>query len=567
MKGTIIKRPLRKTAGIYTKSTGLEMIRCVFPYNPLYIDEIKKFQGKSFLKKEKCWIIPLSLENCFALKECQYTFTEDLRKWANKEYRRKNNPIKPEQITLKGFKKTPRQYQKEGIAMMVNFGGRALLADEMGLGKTIQMLGYVHIYSKQRPVLFITSASLKLNTAQEIKECMVNEPVQILQGRSPYELKREGIVICNYDILHYWKKYLSEFGFNIVLMDEAHKVSNPSAERTKAAKVIAKKAKKLIIATGTPADKPKRLYPLIQMIKPSLFPVEYTYMYRYCDPKNNGFGMTFEGLTNGKELHKVLKENLMIRRLKKDVEKELPEKQYHFIPIELTNRKKYDRAEDNFLMFLRGEIEIEAKRKVKQMGDEFQINQRQIRKKQRNAVKKANGFTEMEKLKQVTIEGKISGVIDWIDDFLESGNKLVVFCEHIFTVEKLAEKYKKICVEITGRVTAKQKQNAVNKFQKDKKIKLCITNKAGQEGLTLTAAYNLAHIEYPETPKDVKQRNDRIHRIGQKEMCNIYYLFAENTIEEKTAKRLDEKARMANAVFDDITHDTEDMITYLKRIN
>ena len=232
----------------------------------------------------------------------------------------------------------------------------------------------------------------------------------------------------------------------------------------------------------------------------------------------------------------------MLRRKKKDVLKELPAKVWSFIPMELDNRKEYVQAENNFIKWVH-----ETKGK--------------------DAAEKARGaevLSSIEALKQLAVKGKLEQAMDWIEDFLQSGKKLVVFATHKFVIQTLVDEFPDISVKVDGSVSMKKRQEVVDQFQKDKKIKLFIGNiKAAGVGITLTAASDVAFLELPWTPGELEQASDRVHRIGQNDSVSIYYLLAHETIEDKIATMIDNKRKILDGILDGKETDDESLLTKL----
>lgn len=463
-------------------------------------------------------------------------------------------------------------YQKEGVRRLVELDGRALLADEMGLGKSCQILTYLSINPDIRPALIFCPASLKLNWAKECFKWLDTDErcnaVYILSGRGNKTVERvrmvrgqlelteisklpkTGIVIVNYDVLANefekkideqtgdkikielkgtaWIDELINYPFKILVPDEAHKLNNTKSNRTKAFKKLMKKKTRFIPTTGTPLNKPMELFPVLNALAPDLFPDYWKFGMRYCNPKNNAFTTTFKGASNTKELHTKL-QNIMIRRLKADVLPELPPKIRTIVPVPLNNRKEYRSAEQDIVAYLE---QLDPKQAMKAM----------------NAV----GFAKMAKLQELALKGKIDSCVEWIEDFLESGEKLVVFCTHNPAVDALQKAFKKISVTVNGKVTGKARNEAVEAFQNDPKVRLFIGNiDAAGVGLTLTAASNVAFLELPWSPNDVEQAIDRCHRIGATAECiNVYFLLASNTIDEDLGEIIDEKLTNIKRIMD-----------------
>jgi len=159
----------------------------------------------------------------------------------------------------------------------------------------------------------------------------------------------------------------------------------------------------------------------------------------------------------------------------------------------------------------------------------------------------------------LAVHGKLKQTIAWIKDFLNVEDKLVLFAVHKFVIDALMQEFAGIAVKVDGSVTGINRQKAVDEFQTNKDVKLFIGNKAAEEGITLTASSNVVHLEYPWSPSSIDQRNDRCHRIGQKNSVNIYYLLAQNTIEEKIIKLLDKKRKIIDNIIDGINTPIESL--------
>jgi hypothetical protein len=138
------------------------------------------------------------------------------------------------------------------------------------------------------------------------------------------------------------------------LVHNCHYIKNSAAQRTKATKTLAKGIPHRLGLTGTIIlNRPVEGFNAFNIINPTIFPKFWHYAQRYCAPRNNGFGWDFTGASNTVELHEKLVNSFMIRRLKKDVLQDLPDKQYSFTPIEIDNEKEYENAERDFIAFVR----------------------------------------------------------------------------------------------------------------------------------------------------------------------------------------------------------------------
>ena len=140
----------------------------------------------------------------------------------------------------------------------------------------------------------------------------------------------------------------------------------------------------------------------------------------------------------------------------------------------------------------------------------------------------------------------------------------MVFAVHKFVIDALMQEFGKAAVKIDGSVSGANRQLAVDKFQNDPKTRLFVGNiKAAGVGITLTAASNVVFLELPWTPGELAQAEDRCHRIGQKDTVNVYYLLAQNTIEEKIASLLDSKRKVLDAVLDGEETESASLISEL----
>ena len=534
-----IKTTSKRRISLAINKDGERVIMIDFPYDLDMIHRIRSIPGRKHHKEQTCWSVPLSKETTEKFVRWGFTIDERLEKYLNKkELKQKELEV----MTIKGLKGRLYPYQSSGVAFVDSKDGRALIADEMGLGKTIEALAWLQLHPKRRPVIIVTPAAVKINWSRKASEWMTDPGVEILYGEKPWDPTGD-ILIINYDILPKWVNKLLMMSPKVLIADECHYFKNNKAKRTKAMKKLAKFIPYFIGLSGTPIEnRPSELYNVISIINQSLFPKFWHFAKRYCGLRHNGFGWDYSGVSNTKELHELLTSSIMIRRLKKDVLKELPAKTYSYVPIEIDNSKDYKSAENDFIAYIR----------------QFKGNNAAIR------AKRAQALASTEVLKQLAVKGKIDSVISWIEDFLESDQKLVVFARHRFVVNTLMEAFPNVSVKIDGSVTGDKKQETEDRFQNDSSIRLLVGNlKAAGTGITLTAASNVAILEFPWTPGALSQAIDRCHRIGQKNGVVAHFLIATGTIEEKIAKLIDKKQKILDAVMDGKITKNEDLLMAL----
>lgn len=556
-------------------------IKITFEFDMKEVERVKTLSGRKFhgSQKEKFWTAPATLENVQRLKEWGYLLDDQLQAMVVEQVKEEQQAQQP--VTeVPGLKMDLFPYQKEGVQFIQQQRGRALLADEMGLGKTAQTLAWLQLNPAKRPVVIVVPATLKLNWQREAEKWMPNPKVQVLYGTNPNLPIIGELVVINYDILPKWVPTLKAIKPQVLILDECHKIKNNAAQRTKATKQLAKGIPHVIAISGTPIiNRPVEAFNSINLIDPDLFKNFWHFSQRYCDAKHDGYGWNFNGASNTGELHEKLTQSIMIRRLKKDVLKDLPEKLYAFQPIELDNQKEYDLAEKNFLQYIREStmadlsskeqaLQQQVQQTMKKQGiDNYElptINKEDIIAQKVRRVQGAETLTQIETLKQVAVKGKLNQVVSWISDFLESGEKLVVFAVHKFAVDALMQAFPGIAVKIDGSVSMTQRDAVIQQFQEDPKTRLFVGNiDAAGVGITLTASTNVAIIELPWTPGQLTQAEDRCHRIGTKGNVTIHYLLAAGTIEEKIARLLDDKRRVLDAVLDGKAVNTGSLISEL----
>lgn len=431
-------------------------------------------------------------------------------------------------LLKKNLKSNPRKYQIQGIRFIEKRNGRALICDEMGLGKTYQVIGWTAIkqLKKDISVLIICPSQVKYQWQNMMKD-EAKKSTEILEGRTPY-LYTEKISIINYEILQYWIDFLLLSPPDLIVIDECQYVKNPKSKRTKATYTLSKKSKYIIGLSGTPIlNRPVEFFPVLNMIDSKEFPSFWKYAFRYCNPKRRfrGKGWDFNGATKLDELHERVSK-IMIRRLAKEVLKELPKEQKIIIPVSIDNRKEYEKANENF------------KEWMEENGGEEAVLK----------AKKAIALVKKGKLRNLIAEGKLKIAYKWIDDWLDqnSDSKLVIFCVHHNIIDQLYKQYPYSAV-IHGRITGKKREEQKEKFLKDKKSRLLIGNMktlgVGVDGLQATS-HTVLFLEIGWTPADHDQAIARILRSGIKsDIMFTYFLLGKGTIEEEDYYNLIEPKR------------------------
>lgn len=521
------KPKVQKEATVFKDARGDQSLKITFPFNREDLGFVKSLIGRRFNSAEKYWTAPLNIDNYEKLKKAEWPIAPQVHEFFNQQTI-DITTLDTDSLVIPGLKMTLFPFQKKGVAFTEERGGRVLIGDEMGLGKTVQALGWIQLHPELERILIVVPASLKLNWKKEINAWTTRNRIEILRGQSPYTIKGD-VVIINYDILTHWVGAIREWSPSTIVADECHYAKNNKAKRTKALKILSKSVNHFIALSGTPiVNRPVEFFNAIKMVDGTMFPNYWDYVHKYCGARHNGFGWDFSGATNTQELHERLVKTIMIRRRKEEVLKDLPPKIRSFVPCSINNYDEYIKARDYFISYVRNTKGDDAA--FKAMGAEV--------------------LGQIETLKQLSVQGKLDEAMDWIRNFLDSGQKLVVFAVHRFVIDRLMQEFKE-AVKIDGSVSTDKRQEVVDRFQTDENVRLFVGNiKAAGVGLTLTAASNVAFLELPWTPGELSQAEDRCHRITQYYAVNIYYLLAEGTIEQDIAELLDQKRKVIDSVLD-----------------
>lgn len=405
---------------------------------------------------------------------------------------------------------------------------------------TAQSIHYLKNHPELRPAVIVVPASVKINWERELRKWGVKERTRIISGRNGNCSSEDQITIINYDILGNHTFHLENLRPKLIIADESHMLKNPHAQRTKALKYIAKGVKHIICISGTPiVNRPSEFYTTLNLLAPEMFNNHQRYLEEYCNAKRDSSG---KGASNVDRLYKILSSTIMIRRLRKDVIADLPEKTRDIIPMPLTNRHEYEEAEDDIIEYIRTHDGDGAARKAM-----F-----------------AETVVKFEKLRQLCIKGKFEAIKEWIDNFIESGEKLVVFCVHRIVVDELREHYKDQCVTLYGGDSIQKRQIAIDRFNEDPKCRLFVGNiiAAGQ-GIPLAAADNTCFIELSFVPGHHDQAEDRVINMQKKNPTCAYYLVGLNTIEERIASIIDKKRIVLSQILDGETPAEESLISIL----
>lgn len=459
--------------------------------------------------------------------------------------------------TLKhNLKIEPYPYQQDGIRFGLEHK-RIIIGDEPGLGKTLQSIGIVDT-ANAYPCLVICPSSLKINWQREFgkftdKSALVLDNAVRTTWSYLLTMGMHQVAVVNYESLRKYFVWDIKGGkhfrlkdvvfcpqirmFKSIIIDESHRVKDPSAQQTIFTKGLSVGKEWIILLSGTPVvNRPEDLIAQLSIMnRLSEFGGRAQFMADYCtDPRDK----MAEPAVPLSVLSRQLYDTCMIRREKAKVLPQLPDKTRVDLYVEISNAPEYNLAAADLAEYLR---------QYKECSDW------EIRRKMR-----MEALVRFMTLRSLATMGKISQAVDFIRTFLDSGKKLIVFCSLHDIVDELKKAFPK-SVTVTGRDNPANKQAAVDAFQNNPAVQLIICSiKAAGVGLTLTAASDVAFVELAWTYADCCQCEDRAHRIGQKDNVTCYYLLGRGTIDHTIYSLIHRKKSIANEIMnadDDIPTD------------
>jgi hypothetical protein len=433
---------------------------------------------------------------------------------------------------------------------------RTFLADEPGLGKTLQALASVEM-AGAFPALIVCPASLRLNWLRETAQWLPDRSARALDPDDP--VLDSDVLVVSYDVLHRLTTSCKRRPPEALVLDEAHFCKNPSARRTEAALAIAGALDEealVLLLTGTPVvNRPEDLISQLRILNR----LEELGGQRHLSQVHR----------NPRELpvlHARLRRTCFVRRRKADVLDQLPDKQRVVVAVSITNRAEYRAVQADVARWLRERAEADERFLAEIEGLPVPEREAAIRARGREAeqrARRAEALVRVGKLALVAARGKLEPAAEWIDAFLESGEKLVVFTRHRDIGDHLLEAFPDAAVA-TGRIPADQRTKQITRFQEDPGCRLIICSlDAAGVGVTLTAASNVAFVEMGWTPAVHDQAEDRVHRIGQHNAVTAWYLLAADTIDERIAAVVERKRSVVRATSDGTPYTDESTLNDL----
>jgi len=531
-----------------------------FPYNPQLVEQIKTIPLRSWNPEDKTWAIPdeflataiqyirpyypdvaqgledyalnVKATSPLLMELGESASTLDLQSTETKKI------VQKIQDSL-NLPHTLYPYQELCVAFMETAESKGILiADAMGLGKTIETLAWISLHPELSPTVIVTPASVKLNWYREIEKWLPDAKAQVIKNSNDTFKEDQDFYIINYDLIWRMEKKMLALDYKTLVLDEVTYIKEGKSKRTKMAKKLGKRSKKVLGLSGTPIlNRPIEFFNFLNMTNAKLFANLVSFGTRYCGgkqisiPSRWGRRMVwnFSGATNLTELGNLLKP-FTIRRLKSQVLTELPDKRREFLYLDLPKKfKTAYLANEKKLIWELSDISTGA------------------------SLRSTDVLSLLGRLRHIIGQAKADIAKEYIQQFVNSRDKLLVFGHHhdvLDSLETYLQKERISYVRADGTTSAENRDKAITKFQTDDNCLVFLATTAMGMGVTLTAASNSLFVERQWSPSMEEQMEDRVHRIGQKRGVIIWYMQIEDTIDERMSKVVEKKRGIITEILD-----------------
>lgn len=495
-------------------------------YNALYMDQkIKNSTLNNYVERNKKF--REMINNIKEVQEMDFEVPESLK------------------VIMRGYQKTGFKWFK--ILSMYGFGG--ILADEMGLGKTLQTIAFIQSEiesneKQKRPALVVAPTSLVYNWESEISKFAPSLKSLVLSGskKEREELFKEveacDVVITSYPLIRRDIEEYKDIKFSYCILDEAQQIKNANSINAKSVKEI--NARGYFALTGTPIENSlMELWSIFDFVMPGYLLSSNKFSQKYESPiVKNKDKETME------ELNRHIKP-FILRRLKKEVIKELPPKIEHKLVVEMSEEQK--KLYVAYVQSLKKEIDEEIaekglnKSKIKILAALTRL--RQICCDPSVFIENFNGDS-----------GKLLALDDVLEESINSGHRILLFSQFTSVLKNIQKRLERGSIEfiyLDGSTKSEDRGIMVKEFNEGRGQVFLISLKAGGTGLNLTGADTVIHFDPWWNPAVEDQASDRAHRIGQKNTVEVIKLIAKGTIEEKIYELQQKKKEIIKNVIDD----------------
>ncbi len=437
------------------------------------------------------------------------------------------NRLKDEKLERPSVNAVLRGYQEQGVKWMKYLYDNRLggcLADDMGLGKTVQTITILtYIYpTSNLPTLIVMPRSLLFNWHNELSKFAPQITVSTYygSGRQLDECLKSNVILTTYAIARNDIEMLKDVEFQYVVLDESQSIKNLASQTAQAVTLL--RADHRLALSGTPIENNlTELYSLFRFLNPTMFGTADEFNRNYTIPiQKQGDQQTMNSLRR-----KIYP--FMLRRVKKDVLTELPERieQTLYVEMDAEQQSLYERKRKAYLQNIREAIGRDGVQKSQFVMFQALSELRRIASVPESLT---DGRVKSPKLEQL---------VESVESAVQNGHKAVVFFNFIADLELAGEKLGELgidCESMTGSTSTAARRKIVERFQEDPKSQvLLMTLKVGGVGLNLTAADTVFIFEPWWNKAAEEQAVNRLHRIGQKATVYSYSMITVGTIEEK----------------------------------
>ena len=444
-----------------------------------------------------------------------------------------------------------RPYQKFGFRWLMTLGAMGfggILADDMGLGKTVQAIAYLAAVKENyegdttRHSLIICPASLVYNWESEIHRFAPGLTVETVVGgagsrKEKIRNSRADILLTSYDLLKRDVEAYQEALFDTVFIDEAQNIKNHGTQTAKAVKALG--CARRFALTGTPIENSlSELWSIFDFLMPGFLGAYKHFREKYEQPV-----AARQDEVAAERLRRMIRP-FILRRLKKEVLKELPDKleEVVYSRMETAQREIYEARVQKLLDSL-----------SRQSQEEYRVGKLQI-------------LAELTHLRQLCCDpslvyenydggaAKVDTCVELVSNAVEAGNKVLLFSQFTSMLDIIRRRLDEAGIGyyiLTGSTSKEKRNELVKSFNGDGPPVFLISLKAGGTGLNLTAASIVIHFDPWWNQAAQNQATDRAHRIGQQQVVTVYKLIMKDTLEEKILEMQERKAGLSEEIMAD----------------
>lgn len=436
----------------------------------------------------------------------------------------------------------PREYQIEAIKFAEAADVRCIIADEQGLGKTIESLCLLRLHPKKLlPAIVVCPTTVKRQWMFEIHRiCNTAEKkflVQVVQSGKEPAMPGFDIYVVTYDMLKKEDmfRFLPEGTIKTVIVDECHRIKNHLSDRAKAVQRTVKAVPHVLPMSGTPIkNNAEEYFTALNIVAPMRFPHHQKYCDNYVDSYSTGWAPKYGGLKDVDRFHADTKD-IILRRTKDQVLKDLPpkERKFHHVELDRKLNKAYAAAMQELEDLLYGD------------GEE-------------GVGKEMNKIAIMSKLRHITGVSKVAECVDFVTEFLLSTDrKIVVFTHHQDVMSMLEGQLNQWCVDggfqkvkcLRASLNGDDRANVVREFKEDVNSRVMLS--IFTEGVNLQFCSDAVLLERQWNPANEENyAEDRFHRFGQLNNVSITYMIASGTIDEFFTELVEIKRSIVAATMD-----------------